>query len=867
MSPQASIGHYKIVSKLGEGGMGAVYRATDTKLNRDVAIKVLPDSVADDTDRLARFTREAQVLASLNHPNIAHIYGVEDRALVLELVEGEELKGPLPVDTAIAYAKQLAAALEAAHEKGIIHRDLKPANIKITPEGIVKVLDFGLAKAAEDSPARTAASPTISPTLSLEMTQAGMILGTAAYMSPEQAAGKAVDKRADIWSFGVVLYEMLAGKRLFDGETISHTLADVLRAPIDLATLPAATPPHVRALLGRCLDRDVRTRLRDIGEARVAIGQAATAAPEPASTPTRPGRLPSILAAAALVLAAAGWGLFLLRPQPPAPGSIRFPLTAPDLAIGGANAAVPDVVPSPDGRSIVFVASAPGATPMLWLRSMNSTDVRRLDRTEGADLPFWSPDSQSIGFFADDKLKVIPAAGGTVTSLCDVTRAGAAPGALGATWGPDGSIIFSPGPGVPLLRVSSSGGRAVPATALDVAGGEAAQAWPQFLADGRHVLYISGNMDANKTGIYVQELGSSKRNLVLRTASRAAWAPPGYLIYMRDTSLFAQRMEPGSWQLTGEPALIEDAVPVNPLRAAAGFSVSPSGTLVYRFGSTATVGQLTWFGRDGTRLGSLGKPAPFLALDLSPDEKYVALSSGTAAENDISLMEISSGILTKLTSDGRAAINPIVWSSDSRRIAISRSRPPDVVELTVASGATRTLYPSILWVTSWSQDGSFVIGTDGAGHLVRIPADGTGKAEKIDISPAWVNFRLSPDAKYVAYQSNQSNPAQVFVASFPSFSEKRQISKDGGANPQWRRDGKELFFRTREGTLLSTDIQLGTPIQTSAPKPLFQFSAAANGQQYTPSPDGKRFLVKEISRTALDQRYIIVTNWQSELKK
>ena len=360
----------------------------------------------------------------------------------------------------------------------------------------------------------------------------------------------------------------------------------------------------------------------------------------------------------------------------------------------------------------------------------------------------------------------------------------------------------------------------------------------------------------------------SKRNLVLRTASRAAWAPPGYLIYVRDTSLFAQRMEPGSWQLTGEPALIEDAVPVNPLGAAAGFSVSPSGALVYRFGSTATMGQLTWFGRDGTRLGSLGKPAPFLALDLSPDEKYVALSSGTAAENDISLMEISSGILTKLTSDGRAAINPIVWSSGfpAHRHKPLPSARRGRTDGRVGRNPDALSFDSVghLLVPGWQ-----FRYRDGRRRSSRPYPRRWDRQSRKDryISPSWVNFRLSPDAKYVAYQSNQSNPAQVFVASFPSFSEKRQISKDGGANPQWRRDGKELFFRTREGTLLSTDIQLGTPIQTSAPKPLFQFSAAANGQQYTPSPDGKRFLVKEISRTALDQRYIIVTNWQSELKK
>src|ERR1700674_4294224 len=444
------LGPYEILAPIGAGGMGEVYRARDTKLDREVAIKVLPAALAQDPERLSRFEREAKVLAALNHPNIAQIYGLEQRALVMELVPGETLKGPLPIETALNYAKQIAEALEAAHEKGSTQRDQNPANIMITPAGVVKVLDFGLAAVTQPS-AASEGDPANSPTLTMHATKAGMIMGTAAYMSPEQASGKPVDKRADIWSFGVVLWEMLVGHRLFDGETISHVLADVLRGPIDLDKLPKETPLAIRNLLRRCLDRDVKNRLRDIGEARVAIDNAgkepevaAAAAPVP-----RHGKLPWAAAGLMTLVAAGIAGYSLMRSTPP-PLVSQFTVDAPpDTAFTNPFAAT---AVSPDGRYLVFGARRGSATPSLWLRPLDSLAARPLPGTEGANFPFWSPDSKSIAFFADGKLKRVEAAGGAPLVLCDAGEAGSA--SAGGTWSRDGIILFGGTDG--LRRVPAS---------------------------------------------------------------------------------------------------------------------------------------------------------------------------------------------------------------------------------------------------------------------------------------------------------------------------------------------------------------------------------------------------------------------------
>src|SRR5450432_442913 len=493
LSPGDKLGPYEIVPPLGAGGMGEVYRARDSKLNREVAIKVLPSALSDDAQYMARFEREAQMLAAQNHPNIATVYGIEQGALVMELVEGADLKGPLPVDEAIAIARQIAAGLEAAHEKGIIHRDLKPANIKLTPAGVVKILDFGLAKSADTNSAASGSNPTISPTLSLAMTQAGMILGTAAYMSPEQARGKPVDKRADIWAFGVVLFEMLTGKMLFGGQTVSDSLAAVLTREPGFNALSKDTPPRVRRLLEHCLRKDPKLRLQAIGDARILLDESE---PEAPASVRRwiPWSVAGMLALA--VLGAAGaWLGPMLRPKAadPGPGSVRFFLPLPPGTRGSLTAAAAQAVPSPDGRYLAFIAlDSSSGKESVWVRPLGATSAHRLDKTEGAGFPFWSPDSQSIGFFADEKLKRVAVSGGSVQTICDVSKSATrGAGGEGGTWSQEGVIVFGGHRGTPLMRVPAVGGVPTAVTALEK--DELWHGWPQFLPDGRHLMYFAVN--------------------------------------------------------------------------------------------------------------------------------------------------------------------------------------------------------------------------------------------------------------------------------------------------------------------------------------------------------------------------------------
>ncbi len=564
LTPGTRLGLYEIVALLGEGGMGKVYRARDSKLKRDVAIKVLLPAVANDPDRLARFSREAQVLASLNHPNIAAIYGLEDapstgsgqadvRALVMELVEGPTLadriaQGAIPIDDALPIAKQIAEALEAAHEQGIIHRDLKPANVKVRPDGTVKVLDFGLAKTL--APAGASATAENSPTISMHATQAGIILGTAAYMSPEQAAGKPVDKRSDLWAFGVVLLEMLTGKPVFTGETVSHVLAAVLRADPDWTRLPADTPASIRRLLRRCLEKDPKKRLSAMADARLELGERddVVVAAAPPSPKWR-------IAVAVVVGIALGAGLLplalpLLRPTPVHQMS-RVSVMAPKgvrLKPDPAESAI-----SPDGRLIVFTAVDTGKGTQLWIRPLEALEAHPLAGAEHGILPFWSPDSRYVAFFADGKLKKVPASGGTVEVICD------APFARGGSWGTADVIVFAPTSSGPLMRVSTGGGEPKPVTALDAALGETGHRFPSFLPDGRHFLFAALPQKGRNFPLYVASLDGGAPQLVPSAQSSAVYSPPGYLLFASKDVLMAQPFDLGRLQVTGEPVAVSAA--------------------------------------------------------------------------------------------------------------------------------------------------------------------------------------------------------------------------------------------------------------------------------------------------------------------
>src|SRR5262245_41476589 len=674
MSPQESIAHYRITSKLGEGGMGTVYRATDTKLNRDVAIKILPDAFGQDPDRMARFEREAQVLASLNHPNIASIYGVEEQAIVMQLVEGSPLAGPLPLETALPIARQIAEALEYAHEKGIIHRDLKPTNIKVTPEDSIKILDFGLAKALSSE--SVLGDPASSPTITMRATLAGVIMGTAAYMSPEQARAGVADKRSDIWSFGVVLYELLTGRQLFAGDTVSDTLAAVLKTDPDWSALPSETPPAIRRLLRRCLERERKSRMRDIGDAHAEIEEAKRPAEQaPVTTPSRPPRrMPWFLtgfglaALAALIVAIVGF-----RETTPEPTATRFEIPLPEKTrlLVGSRLAI-----APDGRRIAFNAIGADGHRMIWLRSLDSLEPRVLAGTENGGGMFWSPDSRWIAFFAAGKLKKIEAGAasgaGPPQTICNV------PGnVVSGAWSREGVILFGRPVGGGLSRVSQTGGEIVPATTLDRL--EAGHSWPQFLPDGRHFIYFSLSSQPENHAVYLGTLDGTEKTPLVRSSTQAVYVPPmagnsdGQLLFMREGSLMAQPFDTKSRKMTGEPLPVAERVWF--YRTYGFFSASETGVLVYGQGtSQSNETRLTWFDREGKPLGDADTPGSYSSVSLSRDGKLAAVSKDDLQGNrDIWILDLSRKVTSKFTLEPSREIFP-VWSPDASRVVFASSR-------------------------------------------------------------------------------------------------------------------------------------------------------------------------------------------------
>jgi serine/threonine protein kinase/Tol biopolymer transport system component len=772
LTPGTRIGVYEITAQIGEGGMGQVYRATDTKLKREVAVKILPPLLADDADRLARFQREAEVLASLNHPNIAGIYGIEEshgvRALVLELVEGDDLsqriaRGAIPLDETLLIVKQIAEALEAAHERGIVHRDLKPANIKVRLDGTVKVLDFGLARAMESTPA-SATTVSRSPTITTPaMTHAGMILGTAAYMAPEQARGKVADRRADIWAFGCVLYEMLTGRRAFAGDEVSDVLASVLAREPDLVALPVNTPPSIRRLLRRCLEKDRNERLRDIGDARIEIRDALAGADPDASALRAPGavrssreRLAWLGALAALTLALGISLSWALRPTPTA-SEMRVDISTPP------STAPFSLAISPDGRTIAFVATAEGQS-RLWLRSLESGSAAAVKGTDGAESPFWSPDSRSVGFFADGKLSRLDVDGGSVRILA------AAPGGQGGTWSRDDVILFA-SLGIPISRVPATGGQPVTLSGLAQRGSDFS---PQFLPDGRHFLYyVRGGPEAR--GVYVSDL--EKRldaRRLLDSDTGAVYASSGHLVFIRQDTLFAQQFDPIRLELTGNPFTVAEHAGVSPT----GPSVSSAGSIAYRTSSTGTKRQFVWFDRSGKALSQAGESVStsLSSPSLSLDGQRVALYRGVNGNVDIWLLETKRGVFSRLTTDPADDVMP-VWSPSGDRILFSSNRTgvPDLYQKSLAKGGSEELLLSTAepkYATDWSADGRFVLFNSQhptrSGDIWALPLDGNGKPFPIvQTSADEQRGQFSPDVRWFAFQSNESGRAEIYVQPFP----------------------------------------------------------------------------------------------------
>ena len=879
----ARLGPYEVTPLLGAGGMGEVWRARDTRLNRDVALKFLLEVFLRDPERMARFEREAQLLASLNHPNIAQLYGLEEsggaRALVMEYVPGQILQGPLPVEEALPIARQIAEALEYAHDRGIIHRDLKPSNVKLTPEGNVKVLDFGLAKALDDSPSEGGLHN--SPTLSVAGTRAGVILGTAAYMSPEQAKGKPVDRRADIWSFGAVIYEILTGRQLYTGETAAETLAAVMMKDPALERLPAATPPAVRAMIRRCLEKDPRKRLQAIGEARLILEDppAQPLAPTPALTEPRPsgsGRLAWALGAAA-TLAAAALAFVHFRETPAETPPVRFQISAPEKT---SFRLIPSI--SPDGRRVAFSATAEGGQTRLWVRPLGSLEAQPLPGTDDAGYHFWSPDSRFIGFSAQGKLKKVEVSGGPPQTLCD------APPLVSGAWSRQGVIVFG-STRVPLFRVAAAGGAATPLTTLDPSRQEEGHHEPFFLPDDRHFLYFIRARAAEHSGVYLGAVDaradSKDRRRLLGADSHAEYAPPldgrlGHLLFVRESTLMAQPFDARKLQLGGEPFPVAERV-----RAFVGhgsFSVSDTGVLAWREGASGLRAQLTWFDREGKKLATAGKPGYYNNVALSPDGRQAAAehSPGADRNSDIWLFDLIRDIPSRFTF--HAAIDRLpVWSPDGGRIVFGSGRdgPLNLYEKTSNGVGNETALlqsNTAKYPHDWSRDGRFLVYSNQDPKtrldLWVLPMTGDRKpAPYLQTEFDETQGQFSPDGKWMAYVSTESGVPQVYVQPFPAAGGKRQISSEGGFHPRWRGDGKELFFLAPGAVLMSAEIRAAPKFESSVPKRLFQTQMfgvqTLTFHRYAVAPDGKRFLMIAATEDTAAAPITVVQNWLAAVKR
>jgi Tol biopolymer transport system component len=888
LSAGDKLGPYEILAPIGAGGMGEVYRARDTKLERDVAIKVLPEALAQDSERLARFEREAKVLAALNHPNIAQIYGVAEsgsaRALVMELVPGESPKGPLPLETALNYAKQIADALEAAHDKGIIHRDLKPANIMITPAGVVKVLDFGLA--ALPNRDREGADSVNSPTLTISPTRAGMILGTAGYMSPEQARGKLVDKRADIWAFGVVLFEMLTGQRLFEGETVSDTLAAVLKEEPDWMRVPA----KVRRLLQACLQKDPKQRLQAIGDWKLMLMEDAPIAAAPSRS--RLG-IAGWVAAGIFALVAAALAFVHFREKPPVAELSRFQIPMPaNLNFPGPTAAA-EV--SPDGRKLAFPAAGADGKAHMWIRSFDSLDARLLPGTElaGAPAPFlWSSDSRFIAFLSSDhKLKKVDISGGPAQTLCEAATVG------GGSWSPDGTILFGSFAAGVVMRVSAAGGTPTALTALDPARQERNHAFPKLLPDGRHFLYFRASSTPGASGIYVGSIDAkpseqSTKPLLVNEALPEYYVPSpdsgtGHLLFYREGTVLAQPFNPNKLELSGDPVPI--AEPVGSTASSGFFSASTNGVLTYVEGNGGAGNtQLTWFNREGKNLGTVGEPGIFSSSALSADGRQAAVSRydlQQARSSNLWLFDLMrGGAATRFTFDASQDVSP-VFSPDGSRIVFMSLRDGVGNLYQKFTNGAKNEEPLLKSAEnkipySWSEDGRFLLYTvqtaKTKGDIWILPMEGGTKEPMLFQATEFTETmaRFSPDGHWIAYQSDESGRYEVYVREFllgsdgkPEATGKHQISNGGGGVPQWRDDGKELLYVSADRrAMMSAEITTKPAFQSLPGKMLFQVPAALSSPPAA-TGDGKRFLVVIPAGQSGPPPFTVVQNWQAGLRK
>jgi Tol biopolymer transport system component len=876
------LGPYEIESPLGAGGMGEVYRARDTRLERTVAIKILPAQFSSDPVRKQRFEREAKTISSLNHPHICVLYDVGQQDgtdyLVMECVEGETLgrrleKGPLPLEQVLKFGAQIADALDKAHRSGIVHRDLKPGNIMLTPGG-AKLLDFGLAKPAV--PLATAA--TLTAAKHSPVTEQGTIIGTFQFMSPEQVEGKEVDGRSDIFSLGAVLYEMLTGLRAFEGKSqLSVASAILEKEPAPISSVKPMTPPALDHAIKKCLAKlpderwqsasDLASELKWISESS---SQAVGAASRGGSSKTKE-RFAWLIASALIVALIAG--VVWWRNSTPPAQLMQFYASMPFPAR--------DVVLSPNGHTVAVIAyeesgrEIVGARNGIWIYELGSQGGRNLDDTEGASYPFWSPEGRSLGFFADGKLKKLELSGGRAQIICD------APSARGGTWNKDGVIIFTPDAraGVGLYRVSASGGTATPVSKLDTGRGELSHRWPMFLPDGTHYLYMAANFAGRKDvdALFVGSLDSNEKRFVVEASANGAYAAPGYLLFYRNKALLAQRFDLKRFVVTGEPATILNDIEFQPQVKRAVFGASENGLLVAQTGSGVALSQLIWFDRKGKELGALGKPDVFGNVSLAPNGKSVAVSmTDIASQNtDIWAYDLQGGSAKRLTFDPSADSVPI-WSPDAARLVFASNRL-SFNDLYVKNSDGAQEEKSVLhddidkFPNDWSRDGKYILYTRHADlWFENLP-----KLEKslfLKAPSLLRNGQFSPDGKWVAYASNETGKWEIYVTSFPEPRGKWQISVGGGEQPRWRSDGRELFYLSTDSKVMAVPVTTGANFEARTPVALFQ----ATPRQpipifdlfvYDVSRDGQRFLINTQVKQAESAPMSIVLNWTAKLNK
>ena len=878
---ETQIGNYQILSELGAGGMGEVYRARDPRLDREVAIKILPADFAQDADRLRRFEQEAHATSALNHPNILTVYDFGSHNgnpyLVMELLEGEELRaqiaaGAIAPRKAIEYAQQIAAGLAAAHEKGVVHRDLKPENLFVTKDGRVKILDFGLAKLKPQQ--NTSAGSEIAT--QKQLTMPGTVMGTVAYMSPEQVRGEVVDHRSDIFSFGLILYEMLRGERAFQRETMAETMTAILKDdPPELSETNIKISLQLEKTVRHCLEKKPEMRFqsaRDLGFALEGLSSPGYAGVPPASLagkmPVYPGwrnRL-AWLTAAVFILATLGfaWAYFTRQPINSDAHVMKFAITPPE------HASFDNIAISPAGRWLAFTA-ATGGKVQLWVRALDASEAKALPGTEGARFPFWSPDNHWLAFFTANKLKKIEVSGGPPQTLCDLNNP------TGGTWNRDGVIIFSRQSG--LSRVAATGGEVTVLTTPDRAREEIAHYNPSFLPDGQHFLYSIQSGQKETRGIYLGSLDGKVKQWLLGEYSSAVYAPPGFLLFRRDETLLAQPFDADKRQLSGESFAVAERVGHHPLYLQRlNVSVSDNGVLVLDPHVNRLSRQLLWLDRAGKQIGSLGEWSVYSSPWLAPDEKRIVAERRDPQITtwDLWLADLSGANASRFTFDPSNDISP-VWSPDGSRIiwvSAREGRARLYQKAANGTGQDEPLFNVSGFPTDWSRDGRFIIyyQTDPKtkNDVWVLPLDGEQKPFPFLQTEAYEGgAQLSPDGRWLAYVSDESGRFEVYVQRFPTGGSKRQISTGGGVGPHWRRDGKELFYYANDGKLMTVLVGSGESFEVGAAVVLFEFrsgSISPSIAPYTVTGDGRRFLVNAIVDAEPRAPLTVVVNWAAGRK-